>query len=210
MSQRLLLTSAGMRVKTEILKILPGPPSEIKLAHIITATTIFAKAPWRDRDKKSMLDTGFQVEDIDIVGKNEEELYRILKNKDIIYVQGGDPYYLLKCVKESGFDHAVKELIAQGKLYVGVSAGTYIACPTIEQALWKNPKRKKHGLRANETAMGLVPFLITVHYEESMKEKIKKGMKNTSYQARILTDDQAILVKNGKEMFVGRGIEVIF
>jgi len=36
---KLLLTSAGTNVKDEILKILPKPPNELKLAHIITAST---------------------------------------------------------------------------------------------------------------------------------------------------------------------------
>jgi hypothetical protein len=34
----ILLTSAGMNVKEQILKILPKPANQIKLAHIITAS----------------------------------------------------------------------------------------------------------------------------------------------------------------------------
>jgi len=59
---------------------------------------------------------GFQVEDIDLENKKESELKEILKDKDIIYVQGGNTFYLLKYIKESGFDKLVKQLIQKGKI----------------------------------------------------------------------------------------------
>src|SRR3989344_4245488 len=107
----LLLTSAGMQVQQEIRKILPKAPRNTKVAHIITACNQLEQAPWRDKDKQQMLDAGFHVTDIDIQGKNETHLRKILKDSDVIYVQGGDPYLLLKHVKLSGFDKVVKEYL---------------------------------------------------------------------------------------------------
>lgn len=208
MQTTLLLTSAGMRMQDEILKLLPKSPAKTKLAHIITASNEVSPRPWRDDDKKAMLKLDIQVEDIDIKGKNENELRRILKDKDVIYVQGGSPYYLLKYVKESGFDKVVKDLVNKGVLYIGASAGSYIACPTIEQALWKKPKRNRHGLSDEEPAMGLVPFLIVAHYEPKFAESVIAGINKTKYPVRVLTDNQAILVKNGKAKLVSKGKEV--
>lgn len=183
-------------MQDEILKLLPKPPAKIKLAHIITASNEVNPHPWRDNDKKAMLKLGIQVEDIDIKGKTEKELRLILKDKDVIYVQGGSPYYLLKHVKESGFDKVAKGLIDKGVLYVGASAGSYIVCPTIEQALWKKPKRNRHGLADKEPAMDLVPFLIVAHYEPKFAESLIAGINETKYPVKVLADDQAILVKN--------------
>jgi len=208
MSRTLLLTSAGMRMQNEILKLLPRPPAETNLAHIITASNEVNPHPWRDNDKKEMIKLGIQVEDIDIKGKTESELRLILKDKDVIYVQGGSPYYLLKYVKESGFDKVVGDLINKGVLYIGASAGSYITCPTIEQALWKKPRRNRHGLPADEPAMNLVSFLIAVHFKPKFKKNIKIGIGKTKYPVRILTDDQAILVKDGKAKLVGKGKEI--
>ena len=185
-------------MQDEILKLLPKSPAKTKLAHIITASNEVNPHPWRDNDKEAMLKLGIQVEDIDVKGKTENELRRILKDKDVIYVQGGSPYYLLKYVKESGFDKVVKDLINKGVLYIGASAGSYIACPTIEQALWKKPKRNRHELADDEPAMNLVPFLIVAHYEPKFKKDVEAGIAKTKYPVKVLTDSQAILVKNGK------------
>lgn len=208
MSKTLLLTSAGMKMQDEILKLLPKPPAKIKLAHIITASNEVSPHPWRDNDKKAMLKLGIQVEDIDVKGKTGNELRRILKNKDVIYVQGGSPYYLLKYVKESGFDKVVKNLVNRGVLYIGASAGSYIACPTIEQALWKKPNRNKYGLAGNGPAMNLVPFLIVAHYEPKFKKDVDAGIAKTKYPVKVLRDNQAILVKNGKAKLVEKVKEI--
>lgn len=205
----LLLTSAGMQVKDEIVNILPKPPSQIKLAHIVTATNVVKDAPWRDRDETKLIEAGFQVKNIDIVGKTGQELRILLRDSDVIYVQGGDPYYLLKHVKASGFDTVVKEFIQKGKMYIGVSAGTYIACPSMEMALWRKPNRPRYGLTRDESCMNLIPFLVCVHYEPKFKNVVKQGMQQTTYPVKILTDDQALLVLNDHIRLVGKGTEVV-
>lgn len=205
----LLLTSAGMQVKDEIVNILPKPPSQIKLAHIVTATNVVKDAPWRDRDETKLIEAGFQVKNIDIVGKTGQELRILLRDSDVIYVQGGDPYYLLKHVKASGFDTVVKEFIQKGKIYIGVSAGTYIACPSMEMALWRKPNRPRYGLTRDESCMNLIPFLVCVHYEPKFKNVVKQGMQRTAYPVKILTDDQALLVLNDHIRLVGKGTEVV-
>jgi len=203
----LLLTSAGMNVKEEILKILPKPANEIKIAYIITASKFEEDTSYVDKDKKAIIEQGFSVEEIDIRDKNEKELREMLKDKDVVYVQGGNTFYLLKHVKESGFDKVIKELIQKGVIYIGVSAGSYIACPTIEMALWKDQDKNIVGLEGL-TALNLVPFLLSVHYTPEYKEIIKKGISSSKYPVRILTDDQAILVRDNKVELVGKGTEI--
>jgi len=207
--ETILLTSAGMNVKEEILKILPKPANQIKLAHITTAKNprLEKNPDYIIKEKKIMAEIGFQVEDIDIEGKKESDLKRILADKDVIYVQGGNTFYLLKYVRESGFDKVAKDLISKGMIYIGVSAGSYIACPTIEVAGWSHEDDNIVGL-TNLKAMNLVPFLIKAHYSPEYKEVVIEGIKNSKYPVRILTDDQAILVKNGKAKLVGKGKEI--
>jgi len=50
---------------------------------------------------------------------------------DALYVTGGNTAYLLRRMKETGFDGIVKKMVNANKVYVGVSAGSLIAAPNI-------------------------------------------------------------------------------
>lgn len=206
----ILLTSKGMKVpsmRDEVLKLISKPPQEIKLACINTASKNSSTSEWVIEDNEGLEKLGFNIEEIDIEGKTESELLGLLKDKDIIYVQGGDPFFLLKHIRLSGFDNVVKELMQKGVIYVGFSAGTYIACPSLEMALWHKPERERHGI-TDLTGMDLVPMLICVHFEESRREAYLQGMKSTKYQTKILNDEQSLLFKDGKCELVGNRKEI--
>jgi len=207
--RKLLLTSAGTNVKEEIIKILPKSPYKLKVAYIITASKPELDKNYALVDRNELLKIGFQIEDLDIEEKNEKELRKILIDKDIIYVQGGNPFYLLRAVKESGFDKVVKEMISKGKIYIGVSAGSSIACPTIEQAYWKNLDKNIVGLR-DLTALNFVPFLLVAHFEEKYRESVELGANKTQLPVVALSDVQAVLIEDGKWKVVGKGKKEFF
>src|SRR3989344_1822348 len=48
-----------------------------------------------------MKELGFNVEEIDIEGKNKNLLMKLFENKDIIFVEGGNTFYLLKAIRQS-------------------------------------------------------------------------------------------------------------
>jgi dipeptidase E len=154
-----------------------------------------------------MNEAGFEVEDLDIEDRNADELRAILRGKDAVYVQGGNTFYLLKWVRESAFGEVVKELIEQGIVYIGVSAGSYIACPTIEPAIWKGVDKNTVGL-TDFTALGLVPFLMFVHFEPAYAGILRKEIPGAHYSVKILTDGQAILIQGKEIKLVGRGEEI--
>ena len=206
---KLLLTSAGMNVREEIIKILPRPAHQVKLAHIITAAKAESNQDYMLKDKQQMKELGFDVEDIDIEGKNENELINLLENKDIICVQGGNTFYLLKAVRKSGFDKVINKLILQGKIYIGISAGSYIACPTIVQSTWKHQDRNHIGL-TDFTALNLVPFILVAHFKERYRKIIEDATKTTKYPVVALSDTQAILVEDHKYKLVGKGNREFF
>ena len=202
----ILLTSAGMNVKEEILKILPKSPKELKLAHITTASIDEKNKDYFHKETQIMKELGFQVTEADISGMTEGKVRKLLKDTNIIYIQGGNTYYLLKSIKESGFDKVVKELLEKGVIYIGVSAGSYVAGPTIEQADWIH-EHNRFGL-TDLTAMNLVPFLLMVHYVPEYKSILKEKIQKSKYEFKILTDDQAILVKGDNYKLVGKGPEI--
>ncbi|MCK5061865.1 Type 1 glutamine amidotransferase-like domain-containing protein [Candidatus Parcubacteria bacterium] len=208
--KNLLLSSSGTFITRFDIKEFKKPLKDMKMAYITTASKKVEDSTYVVNRKKEMDKQGFDYEEIDIGGKTENELRKNLKDKKIIYVEGGNAFYLLKCVRESRFEKIVKELIKKGVIYIGSSAGSYIACPTIEIA----DKASGHNFNkcgiTNYTAMNLVPFLIKAHYNPDEKEELKEKLKNVKYPIRPLTDDQAILVKNNKVSLLENGKEIIF
>ena len=107
-------------------------------------------------------------------------------------------------VRKSGFDKVITDFLKRGNLCVGVSAGSYIACPTIEAATWKHQDRNRVGI-TDLSALGLVPFFITAHFEEKYKSIVDQVVKGTKYPIVALSDKQAVLVQGGKVRTVGEG-----
>ena len=152
---------------------------------------------------------GFKITDLALEELTPSTCIAALKNFDIIYVQGGNGYYLLKQSRACGFEAALRELLEDdGKWYIGVSAGTYIACPTIEMHGWKQEKNT-YGL-VDLKAMNLVPFLVTVHYNrEKNRENLAKNIPAASHPVKILTDEQALFVKDGAIRLLGDKQEIL-
>lgn len=206
----LFLSSAGVRfpiIERELLKILPKRADELKLVFIDTASKTEENINFLIEDRQKLVDMGFQISDFDLTSKSEAEVAAALVDADIIYVEGGNAYYLLEQVNRSGFAAVLEKLLERGVMYVGVSAGTFLACPTIEMADWHRNTENSFGL-TDLSALNLVPFLITVHYNRPKYQNIQAGMQASQYPVRILTDDQAFLVRDGQVELVGEGEEV--
>src|SRR3989338_909394 len=209
MTPTLLLTSAGIvpEIREYFLSILPkSKPEENRVAFVTTAAYGESKNPaWMEKDRQSLYNCGIkQIEDVDFKDKTQKDLKKILSDKDIIFVNGGNTFYLLKLVRESGFDKVLFGFLRIGGLHVGVSAGSYIACPTIEAATWKHQDRNRVGI-TNFTALGLVTFLITAHFEVKYRAIVDQAAQKTKYPIVALSDKQAVLVQDGKVKVVGKG-----
>jgi dipeptidase E len=193
--RKLLLASNGSAA-IKGMKVLFDDVSKIKLAYITTAGKGVEDKKYIETHKEKMKKEGYDFEELDIEGKNEVELREILKNKDVVFVEGGNTFYLLKAVRESGFDKVIKELIEKGVFYAGSSAGSHLAGPTIETSTWKEPGKERNRFGVTDfTGLNLVPFLIRAHYDPAQKDFIAEKMKGTKYETKLLQDDQAILVE---------------
>ena len=108
----------------------------------------------------------------------------------------------MKAIRENGFAEILKELLNEGKIYIGTSAGAYIMCPTIEVANWNETGRDRFDL-TDFSALNYVPFVLKAHYTDEQEQKIKANLPTLQYPIRILRDGQGILVENEKYTFFG-------
>lgn len=66
---------------------------------------------WLRFDREAMINLGYDAEDYTVTGKTNEEVSNKLAEVDGIIMAGGNTFYLLEKVYESGFDKAIKTLL---------------------------------------------------------------------------------------------------
>ncbi len=76
-----------------------------------------------------------------------------------LYVGGGNTFLLAKKLHDNGLIDIVRKRVVNGMPYMGVSAGSNVACPTM-QTTNDMPIVQPHSF----TSFGLVPFQINAHY----------------------------------------------
>jgi dipeptidase E len=207
---KILLASKEKFLIEKGYSLLGIPNEQLRIGYIITAQTVTDDLNFLNYLKecdKEMVSRGINFETFDLKGKSEKEILDFFSDKNVVHVGGGSPLYLLKIVRETGFDLILKKLLDRGLCYVGCSAGSYLMCPTMEVSMWKEG-RSTYGL-TDFTALNYVPFCLLCHYTEEKRDEIKEKMKTLKYPLRLLKDDQAILFEDGKYTFIGAEAETV-
>lgn len=220
--KKLLLTSKGLTIEISksLSSLLIKKPHDNQVAFITTASYGEYTNNFLLKKTKSFLVNlyskinlklfGFNnIFEIDLRKENSNSLNEKLKNKDIIFINGGNTFYLLYWMRKSRLDKLLPKLLNEGVIYIGLSASSYICCPTIEQAHWK-PQDKNNIKLKNLKGLNYLPFIITAHFKEEYKSAVEKNAKNIEWPVVALNDKQAILVKNNKYKIVGEGEKVFY
>lgn len=98
--------------------------------------------------------------DVEVVGLHTVDARAAVEEAEVLFVGGGNTFRLLKGVQDHGLMEPVRRRVAGGELsYLGSSAGTNHACPTIRTTN-DMPIVEPDGFEA----FGLVPFQINPHY----------------------------------------------
>lgn len=82
-----------------------------------------------------------------------------VENADAIVVGGGNTWQLVKMLQEKGLMKAIRKKVKKGTPYIGWSAGSNIACPTLRTT---NDMPIVEPLKFK--TLKLVPFQINPHY----------------------------------------------
>jgi len=190
----IFLTSQASKVLDKIVPMLEKTASEMSVAFIPTAGDVYGDVkPWMYEDRGKLVELGFKVIDFNISGKTEKEVKEVLESVDVIFIAGGNTFYLLERMRQCGADKIIKELVQNGKIYIGSSAGSCVAGPNIEPiAVFDDPSVVQ--LKSTE-GLGLVDFVVLPHADNpkyaEIQEKVMKDFRE-KYNIKKITDEEWI------------------
>jgi dipeptidase E len=209
---KLLLTSGGLRnptLITALLELAEKPASELKVAFIPTAlNTEPGDKGWAIAQMVRLQNMGvLQVDIVDISAIPKAIWLPRLQESNVIFVNGGNTTHLMTCFNKNGLTAEIPMLL-KTSVYVGVSAGSYIATPDLR---FNSDKTKKV-----LAGLHLVEFGLQTHYQSPTfplarsYEAVKKRVKNCPYTVYAIDDQMAIRVDGKKVEPVGEGEYAVF
>lgn len=195
--KRLFLTSEVQHVAHDI-----GPKIEANLkanaVFIITALSDKAHSDldWHYANKSSMEAVGFNFTVYDISGKSKEQIIADLSHFDVMYIEGGNSYYLLQESQKNGFGEFVKKRVEERMIYISTSAGTVIAGPDIEPVRQDSRAILAPDLQGTK-AYGLVDFVVMPHWGQEKRRDLFNNYRinhiyNEDYPYILLTNNQYV------------------
>lgn len=194
-----MLTSSGLEnkvLKDKFLELVDKPAADIKVLFVPTAANVQENTSYVDKDKKDILKIGITSENFIEYDLDKDVSNISLDEIDVIYVEGGNTFYLLDKVRKTGFDKKIKEMVEKGVVYVGVSAGSILVGPNIGLAGPFDPN--DFGV-TDYTGVNLTDKVICPHYNEKNEAFINKFKEKDNYEIVRLNDGQALVVEGKRE-----------
>lgn len=199
---KLLLTSTGLanqNITNQFLQIIDKPVSQIKIIFVPTASRSEEELKYVQESKKELIDLSIPENNIKTLNLDKPVSFKEVEDFDVIYVCDGNTFYLLKKVRETGFDKVIIEFAKTDKLYFGVSARSILVCPNIDIA---SPFDENDINLTDLTGLNLTDVIVSPHYKDEEISIIGDFKKKSQYEVVPLTDEQALLVIDGETKIV--------
>jgi peptidase E len=115
-----------------------------------------------------------RVRRVKIAHKNDDinRAKNVLAKADVIFMGGGDAEVGMQILKEKGLLAYFRDLLEQGKLLLGVSAGTIMMCK--EWVRWQDPG--DDATAELFPCLGLAPVICDTHAEGDDWEELKAAL----------------------------------
>ncbi len=145
----------------------------------------------------------------------EENAARAVGRADNIFIGGGNTFRLLKTLYEENILEAIAERVRGGMPFIGSSAGTNMACPTLkttnDMPIVQPPSFK---------ALGLIPFQINPHYldpdpnskhmGETREERLRQYLEENEIPVVGLREGSLLWVDNARTILCGERTARVF
>lgn len=193
--KKLILVSMLYQV-TDLVKTIEPELAGKTVTYIPTAGIVEETEGMVEEETTILESLGLAVDVLDVSAASYESIVNSLTKNDIIFIGGGNTFFLLQELRRSGADKILVREVNKGKLYIGESAGAVIACPDIGYCSGMDSPEKAPEL-TDYTGLGLVDFYIVPHIgNKEMGEAAEKAVEeyNSRLDLKIITDRQIIQV----------------
>ena len=197
---KLFLTSVALSpaLRQPFRDLVGKSPADTRVALIENAADVYEGEPaWVRDNRESLEDAGLKVSRIDLKNLSDpHELESALEPCDVIWLGGGNTYYLRWLLKTNAADKVIRKLITSGKVYAGGSAGAIMAGPTLKHFETADDPRGApvvylDGLGLTDTVV--VPHSDNVKYA-AVIGAINEALLRDGFSTCPLRDDQALLL----------------
>lgn len=114
---------------------------------------------------------------------------RAIEEANVIFVGGGNTFRLLKGLQDSDLLNPIRRRVAAHVPYIGSSAGSIVACPTL-----KTTKDMPVVQPTSFEALGLVPFQISPHYLDADPASTHMGETQEERIMQFLEENESPVV----------------
>ena len=200
--KKLLLTSTGLgnkAVADKFLSIISKSTDELKILFIPTASRTEEELFFVRKSLNELLSFGIDNDNITWFDPDDSSTYRDNTQVDCIYICGGNTFYLLYKLRESGYFAKIIEWVNDGLLYVGVSAGSVIAAPDINYILFMDVNDIGLG---NTSAFSFVSASIIPHYTDEYADAVH-SLRSAGTEVVTISDNEALAVHGAKVEKIG-------
>ena len=138
----------------------------------------------------------------------ESDPQKAVAKTDAIFVGGGNTFRLLKALQDLGWIEPIRKRVREGAPYIGSSAGSNVAGPTI-----KTTKDMPIVQPRSFDALGLVPFQISPHFQDSdpssthmgetQEERILQFLEENETPVLGMREGAWVRVENGSVLLKG-------
>jgi len=225
---KFLLTSSGITnnsIQKGLIDLLGKPISESSA--IFAPTAIYAypegtKAAWQGIKKLGELGwKEFGVLELTALPDLSRQIWiSQVEETDAIIIGGGNKFYLSFWMEKSGLFDLLPQLLNQGKVYVGASAGSMMLTPSLN---FDRDRLQKTGIYHDDEfneempstigsakTLGLVDFVIRPHlgadyFPQASLENVEKWAAKVDIPLYALDDQSALKVVDGNVEVISKG-----
>jgi dipeptidase E len=172
-----------------------------KAAVVVTADPEYREKNWKAVSTRNELDNiGFNTSFFDIEFSSPSQLL----DYDIIFFNGGNPFYLLNQIRKNQADSILHTLLSNGKIISGTSAGSIVLGGTIALIKELDPQMNEGIGLTDFTGIGLTNINLCPHYSkfinryENFEERICLVERTQNIKVTRINDGEAIIIDNGQ------------